>query len=112
MHFVSHLRSLDLPAAEALNTASGRLELNHMGLIVSLIVGLFVGAVAKLVMPGRDPGGIIITALIGVAGSLLATALGRAMGWYNAANDGAGLIASILGAVILLTLYRMVIRKK
>lgn len=82
-----------------------------MGLIVSLIVGLFVGAIAKLVMPGRDPGGILITSLLGIAGSMLATALGRAAGWYSAANDGAGLIASILGAVIVLALYRMVVGK-
>lgn len=82
-----------------------------MGLIVSLIVGLFVGAIAKLLMPGRDPGGILITSLLGIAGSMLATALGRAAGWYSAANDGAGLIASILGAVIVLALYRMVVGK-
>jgi uncharacterized membrane protein YeaQ/YmgE (transglycosylase-associated protein family) len=82
-----------------------------MGLIVSLIVGLFVGAIAKLVMPGKDPGGIIITCLLGIAGSMLATALGRAAGWYSAADDGAGLIASILGALIVLAGYRMVIGK-
>lgn len=82
-----------------------------MGLIVSLIVGLFVGAIAKLVMPGKDPGGIIITCLLGVAGSMLATALGRAAGWYSAADDGAGLIASILGALIVLAGYRMIVGK-
>jgi uncharacterized membrane protein YeaQ/YmgE (transglycosylase-associated protein family) len=80
-----------------------------MGLIVSLIVGLFVGAIARLLMPGRDPGGIFITALLGVAGSMLATALGRAAGWYTAANDGAGLIASILGALLVLAGYRMIV---
>lgn len=80
-----------------------------MGLIVSLIVGLFVGAIARLLMPGRDPGGIFITALLGIAGSMLATALGRAAGWYTAANDGAGLIASIIGAVFVLAGYRMIV---
>lgn len=80
-----------------------------MGLIVSLIVGLFVGAIARLLMPGRDPGGIFITALLGIAGSMLATALGRAAGWYSAANDGAGLIASIIGALLVLAGYRMLV---
>lgn len=83
-----------------------------MGLIVSLIVGLFVGAIARLLMPGRDPGGIFITALLGVAGSMLATAIGRAAGWYSAANDGAGLIASIIGALLVLAGYRMIIGRR
>lgn len=83
-----------------------------MGLIVSLIVGLVVGAIAKLLMPGRDPGGIFITALLGVAGSMLATAIGRAAGWYAANDDGAGIIASIIGAVIVLAGYRAVIGRK
>lgn len=83
-----------------------------MGLIVSLIVGLFVGVIAKLLMPGKDPGGIFITALLGVAGSMLATALGRAAGWYTAADNGAGLIASIIGAVIVLAGYRAVIGRR
>lgn len=83
-----------------------------MGLIVSLIVGLVVGAIAKLLMPGRDPGGIFITALLGVAGSMLATAIGRAAGWYSAGDDGAGIIASIIGAVIVLAGYRAVIGRR
>ena len=83
-----------------------------MGLIVSLIVGLFVGAIAKLLMPGRDPGGILITSLLGIAGSMLATAIGRAAGWYSAANDGAGLIASIIGALLVLAGYRMIIGRR
>ncbi len=82
-----------------------------MGLIVSLIVGLFVGVIAKLLMPGKDPGGIFITALLGIAGSMLATALGRAAGWYTAADNGAGLIASIIGAVIVLVGYRAIARR-
>jgi uncharacterized membrane protein YeaQ/YmgE (transglycosylase-associated protein family) len=78
-----------------------------MHILWMLIIGLVVGALAKLVMPGRDPGGIFITMLIGVAGALLAGFLGRSLGWYHE-NESAGLIASILGSVILLGLYRMV----
>jgi uncharacterized membrane protein YeaQ/YmgE (transglycosylase-associated protein family) len=71
----------------------------------ALIVGLVVGAVAKLLMPGRDPGGIIVTMLLGVAGAMLATFLGRALGWYRP-GQGAGFIASVLGALLLLWGYR------
>jgi uncharacterized membrane protein YeaQ/YmgE (transglycosylase-associated protein family) len=71
----------------------------------ALIIGLVVGAIAKLLMPGRDPGGFIVTMLLGVAGSLVATFLGRALGWY-APGQGAGFIASVLGAVLLLWIYR------
>jgi uncharacterized membrane protein YeaQ/YmgE (transglycosylase-associated protein family) len=80
-----------------------------MHILITLIVGLVVGALAKLVMPGRDPGGIVITALLGVAGAFIAGALGHSLGWY-AIGDGPGLIASIIGAVILLAIYRMVAR--
>jgi uncharacterized membrane protein YeaQ/YmgE (transglycosylase-associated protein family) len=78
-----------------------------MHILITLIVGLIVGALAKLVMPGRDPGGIIVTILLGVAGAFVAGALGHALGWY-ALGEGPGLIASILGAVILLGVYRLV----
>lgn len=78
----------------------------NMDLLAALIVGLIVGAIAKLLMPGRDPGGIIVTMLIGVAGALLATWLGRALNWY-APGQNAGWIASIIGAIILLLLYRV-----
>lgn len=78
-----------------------------MHLLITLIVGLIVGAVAKLVMPGRDPGGILITILLGIAGSFVAGALGHSLGWY-AMGEGPGLLASVLGSVILLGLYRMV----
>ena len=77
-----------------------------MSFIWMIIVGLIVGALAKLLMPGRDPGGMLITMLLGIAGSLVAGALGRAVGWY-APGQPAGFIASIVGAVILLALYRM-----
>jgi uncharacterized membrane protein YeaQ/YmgE (transglycosylase-associated protein family) len=78
-----------------------------MGFLWTLIIGLVVGAIAKLVMPGRDPGGIIVTMLIGVAGALLAGFLGRALGWYTDPGEGPGIIASIIGALILLFLYRV-----
>jgi uncharacterized membrane protein YeaQ/YmgE (transglycosylase-associated protein family) len=70
-----------------------------------IIVGLLVGALAKLLMPGRDPGGFIVTILIGIAGSIVAGFLGRFAGWY-AEGEPAGFIASILGAILLLFLYR------
>jgi uncharacterized membrane protein YeaQ/YmgE (transglycosylase-associated protein family) len=78
-----------------------------MGFLWTLIIGLVVGAIAKLIMPGRDPGGIIVTMLIGVAGALLAGFLGRAMGWYDNPGEGPGIIASIIGAMLLLFLYRL-----
>jgi uncharacterized membrane protein YeaQ/YmgE (transglycosylase-associated protein family) len=77
-----------------------------MGILWTLIIGLVVGAIAKLIMPGRDPGGIIVTMLIGVAGALLAGFLGQQLGWYTQ-GQGAGFIASIIGALVLLFLYRM-----
>jgi uncharacterized membrane protein YeaQ/YmgE (transglycosylase-associated protein family) len=78
-----------------------------MDILWTLIIGLIVGAIAKLLMPGRDPGGFIVTMLLGVAGALLAGFLGRAMGWYESTNSGPGIIASVLGAMLLLFLYRV-----
>ena len=77
----------------------------------ALIIGLVVGALAKLIMPGRDPGGIIFTMLIGIAGSFIATFLGRALGWYRN-GQGAGFIASLIGAILLLWIYRMVVARR
>lgn len=82
-----------------------------MHLVITVIVGLIVGALAKLVMPGRDPGGIIITILLGIAGSFIAGALGHSLGWYEV-GEGPGIIASILGAIILLGIYRLVVRPR
>ena len=73
----------------------------------AIIIGLIVGAIAKLVMPGKDPGGIIVTILLGIAGSFVANYLGHAMGWYQE-GESAGFLASVLGAIILLALYRLV----
>ena len=77
-----------------------------MHILWTLIIGLVVGAIAKLLMPGKDPGGFIITIILGIAGSFLATYIGRAMGFYRDGSS-AGFIASIIGAIILLIIYRM-----
>ncbi|HEX6114819.1 MAG TPA: GlsB/YeaQ/YmgE family stress response membrane protein [Geminicoccaceae bacterium] len=82
-----------------------------MSIILTLIIGLVAGAVAKLLMPGRDPGGFIITMLLGVAGAFLATWLGQAIGWYGP-DEGARFIGAVVGAVILLVIYRIVIGRR
>jgi uncharacterized membrane protein YeaQ/YmgE (transglycosylase-associated protein family) len=76
-----------------------------------IVFGLIVGALAKLVMPGDDPGGIIVTILLGIAGAVVGGLLGWAMGLYDT-NQSAGYLMSILGGIILLALYRMVARRK
>ena len=82
-----------------------------MSLIWTLIIGVVIGAIAKLLMPGKDQGGFIVTMLLGIAGAFVGTFLGRALGPY-AADQSAGFIASIVGAVILLAIYRMFTRRK
>lgn len=81
-----------------------------LSLLWTMIIGLIIGAVAKLIMPGKDPGGILITMLLGIAGSLLASWLGRAAGWYRE-GQSAGFILSVIGALVLLYLYRLVKRR-
>ena len=76
-----------------------------------LVSGLIIGAVAKLLMPGDDPGGIIVTILIGIAGAFVGSYLGQALGWY-APGQPAGWIASIVGAIILLAGYRMLTKRR
>jgi uncharacterized membrane protein YeaQ/YmgE (transglycosylase-associated protein family) len=71
-----------------------------------LLIGLIIGAVAKFLMPGKDPGGIIVTMLLGVAGSFVATYLGRALGLYRD-GSAAGFVMSVIGAMILLFIYRL-----
>jgi uncharacterized membrane protein YeaQ/YmgE (transglycosylase-associated protein family) len=83
---------------------------SRMHLIWMCIVGLIVGAIAKLMMPGRDPGGFIVTILLGIAGSIVGGFLGRAIGLYRQ-GEGAGILMSIIGAIILLALYRMFVRR-
>jgi uncharacterized membrane protein YeaQ/YmgE (transglycosylase-associated protein family) len=82
-----------------------------IGVIGWIIFGIIVGAVAKLLMPGRDPGGFIVTMLLGIAGALIGGFLGRALGWYGP-NDGAGFFMSLLGAVLLLWVYRMMVSRR
>jgi uncharacterized membrane protein YeaQ/YmgE (transglycosylase-associated protein family) len=82
-----------------------------MAILSWILFGLVVGVIAKLLMPGRDPGGFIITMLLGIAGALVGGFVGRAMGFYGE-NQGAGWIMSILGAIILLALYRMMARRR
>ena len=72
-----------------------------------IIFGLIVGALAKLLMPGRDPGGMLVTIVIGIAGALVAGFIGRALGWYQA-DEAAGFIMATLGAILLLFVYRQV----
>jgi uncharacterized membrane protein YeaQ/YmgE (transglycosylase-associated protein family) len=83
-----------------------------MHILWTLIVGLVVGALAKLIMPGRDPGGIIVTMLLGVAGAFVARFLGHAVGMYQTADTGPGIVASIVGALILLAIYRVAIGRR
>jgi uncharacterized membrane protein YeaQ/YmgE (transglycosylase-associated protein family) len=78
-----------------------------MSILWMLIIGLVAGAIAKLLMPGKDPGGIIITMLLGVAGSFTAGFIGRALGLYDEPNSAPGIIASVIGAMLLLFIYRM-----
>jgi len=76
-----------------------------------IVFGLVIGFIAKLLMPGRDPGGFIVTMLLGIAGALVGGFLGRAMGFYGP-NQSAGWLMSILGAIILLALYRVLVRRR
>jgi len=82
-----------------------------MGILGWILFGLIVGALAKLVMPGRDPGGIIVTMLLGIAGAVIGGFIGRALGFYGP-NESAGFLMSFVGAVILLALYRMFIGRR
>jgi uncharacterized membrane protein YeaQ/YmgE (transglycosylase-associated protein family) len=81
------------------------------GVIGWIIFGLIVGAVAKLLMPGRDPGGIIVTMALGIAGAVLGGFIGRALGWYGE-QDAAGFLMSLAGAVLLLWIYRMMVGRR
>ena len=78
-----------------------------MTIIWAILIGFLVGIVAKFLMPGRDPGGFFVTALLGIVGALLATFLGQALGLY-AAGQAAGFIGSVIGAMIVLFIYHLV----
>ncbi|HXT11307.1 MAG TPA: GlsB/YeaQ/YmgE family stress response membrane protein [Candidatus Angelobacter sp.] len=77
-----------------------------MRILITIFVGLIIGIVAKLLVPGRDPGGFIVTILLGIAGAILARWVGRQLGWYKP-QDPAGFFASVGGAVVVLLLYRL-----
>jgi uncharacterized membrane protein YeaQ/YmgE (transglycosylase-associated protein family) len=76
-----------------------------------IVIGLIVGAIAKIIMPGHDPGGIIVTILLGIGGSIVAGIVGSAIGWYHE-GEPAGFIASVIGAVIILAIYRVIIGRR
>jgi uncharacterized membrane protein YeaQ/YmgE (transglycosylase-associated protein family) len=76
-----------------------------MGFIWTIIIGFLAGVVAKFLMPGNQPGGFIVTTLLGIVGAVVATYLGQAIGWY-APGDGAGFLGAVVGAVIVLVLFR------
>jgi uncharacterized membrane protein YeaQ/YmgE (transglycosylase-associated protein family) len=82
-----------------------------MSILGWILFGLIIGALAKLVMPGRDPGGIIVTMLLGIAGAVIGGFVGRAAGFYGP-GQSAGWIMSFIGAVVLLIIYRMVVGRK
>jgi uncharacterized membrane protein YeaQ/YmgE (transglycosylase-associated protein family) len=82
-----------------------------MSIIWTILIGFVVGIVAKFLMPGRDPAGFIITVIIGIVGSVIATYLGRFMGFYQV-GESAGFIAAVIGAIILLFIYRLVTGRK
>jgi uncharacterized membrane protein YeaQ/YmgE (transglycosylase-associated protein family) len=82
-----------------------------MHIIGTIIIGLLVGIVAKLLMPGKDPGGFIITTLLGIAGAFIARYIGQAAGWYGP-TEPAGFIASVVGAILLLLVYRLAFGRK
>lgn len=85
--------------------------LEHHGIIGWIVIGLVAGAIAKFLIPGRDPGGCILTILLGVAGALLAGFIGQQIGWYKE-GEGAGFIAAIVGAILLLFVYRMIASRR
>jgi uncharacterized membrane protein YeaQ/YmgE (transglycosylase-associated protein family) len=78
-------------------------------LIGTIIIGFLAGVVAKLLTPGRDPGGFIITTILGIVGAFVATYLGQAVGWYRA-DEGAGFIGAVVGAIILLAIYHRLVQ--
>ncbi len=85
--------------------------IENNGILGWIVIGLIAGGIAKLLMPGKDPGGCIITILLGIAGALLAGFIGKSIGWYNE-GEAAGFLAAIVGAFIILFIYRLVVRRR
>ena len=81
------------------------------GILMWILIGLVAGGIAKMLMPGKDPGGCIVTILLGIAGALLAGFLGKSIGWYEQ-GEAAGFLAAIVGAFIILFIYRLVMRRR
>jgi uncharacterized membrane protein YeaQ/YmgE (transglycosylase-associated protein family) len=90
---------------------AGHMDFSAHSILWILFIGLVIGAIAKLLMPGRDPGGCIITMLIGIAGAFIASYLGQKIGWYEPGQP-ASFIGSIVGAMLLLLLYRLIAPKR
>src|SRR5262245_5255561 len=108
--FVDSIRHGGLTAPRGYTNYSIPPEEAKMHIIGWIVFGLVVGAIAKLLMPGPDPGGWIVTILLGIAGAMVGGFLGRAVGWYGP-NDAAGFLMSLLGAIVLLGLYRFAVRR-
>ena len=85
--------------------------LESYGWLWWIIIGGIAGAIAKMLMPGRDPGGCLVTILLGIAGAFLAGWLGQSVGWYDA-GEGAGFIAAIVGAFVILAVYRLFVGRR
>ena len=83
----------------------------YMEILGTILIGLAIGIVAKLLMPGGDPGGIIVTTLLGIAGAFVARFIGQQLGWYGE-KDAAGFLASVGGAIVLLLLYRLLFARR
>jgi uncharacterized membrane protein YeaQ/YmgE (transglycosylase-associated protein family) len=83
---------------------------NSMGIIAWIVFGLIVGIVAKFLMPGRDPGGFVVTILLGIVGAIFGGFLGRLVGWYGP-GDPVGFVMAVLGAIALLIAYRLIARR-
>jgi uncharacterized membrane protein YeaQ/YmgE (transglycosylase-associated protein family) len=99
------------PGDPKMSHEKGMSAMQHYGIIAWIIIGGLAGGLAKLLMPGRDPGGCIITILLGIAGALLAGWIGHAIGWYRT-DEGAGFLAAIVGAFVLLLIYRLIVRNR
>jgi uncharacterized membrane protein YeaQ/YmgE (transglycosylase-associated protein family) len=95
---------------ESASALSGKREVAMFGLLGWILFGLIVGVLAKLVMPGRDPGGVIVTMLLGIVGAVLGGFIGRTLGLYRT-DEPAGLVMSIIGAIVVLVIYRAVARR-
>ncbi|MFC7535790.1 GlsB/YeaQ/YmgE family stress response membrane protein [Sphingomonas sp. GCM10030256] len=85
--------------------------IENYGVIGWVVIGLLAGGIAKLLMPGKDPGGCIITILLGIAGALLAGFIGKSIGWYEG-GEAAGFLAAIVGAFLILFIYRLIMRRR